>query len=137
MAARRQVVLCYFLMGLGATEIATNLRIPLRTIERDLEELKVWILQETDLEKMRSVKRSVLTWEQAQKEMWALYHRPAKPGEADLTRKLGAMGHIIAINRQLDDLLLRPPTKEVLEMRREFERMKAEYEFSKRNGLIR
>jgi hypothetical protein len=47
------------------------------------------------------------------------------------------MSHIISINRELDDLLLLPPTKEVLEMRREFERMKEEYEFSKRNGILR
>jgi hypothetical protein len=102
-----------------------------------VEELKIWVTQEVEVDQIRTLKQSLLTWQHAQKEMWALYYHPAKSGEAELSRKLGAMNHIIAINREMDDLLFRPPTKEVMEMRREYARMRAEFEFAKRNGLLR
>jgi len=133
---RRQLVLRYYLMVLDAAEIARNTKTPLRTIQRHLEEIRVWITQQADAEKLRTLKQAILTWQLAQKEMWILYHRPTSPGESEPKRKLGAMGHIIAINRQLDDLLLRPPTSELLQIRTEFQRMSAEYESAKRNGFI-
>ena len=127
-------------MGLGASEIAPLLHTPLRTVQRDVEELKIWVTQEAEVEQVRSFKQSLLTWTQAGKEMWALYGRPTRPGETsgvEVSRKLGAMAHIIAINREMDNLLFRPPTREIMEMRREYERMKSEYELAKRNGVIR
>jgi len=123
-------------MSLGAAEIARILHTPLRTIEHDLEEVRIWVRQETETENLRTLKQSVLTWGQMQKEMFTLYHRPTQPGETDLARKLGAMDYLIAINKQLDDLLLSPSAKELAEIRTEYLRVKSEYEYAKRNGLL-
>lgn len=78
--ARRQLVLRYYLRGMGPEEIA---RVPgisasQATIYRDLEELKIYLAQKIDAEQLWPIRRAVALREELQREAWRIYHLPPR-----------------------------------------------------------
>ena len=79
-AARRRLVLRYYLRGMGPEEIARvpGINASQATIYRDLEELKIAMAQKIDAEQLWPIRRTVALREELLRETWRIYHLPPR-----------------------------------------------------------
>lgn len=95
---RQEKVFDLYVKGLHTTEISRQLGSGLRTIQRDIDDVKVWLEQNNDVHKLRTWARADAEYADLWREGQVLLHNPALHGD-DPTLKL----RIIDELRQIAD----------------------------------
>ena len=103
---RQQLVCRYFLRGLTVPEVAQQLRVTVRTIQLDYQEIKVDLFQVIQTRELRSLKLALRELDELWREAWTLYHRPPREGSDDRGVKAMLLMDLLHISTEKNRLLL-------------------------------
>jgi hypothetical protein len=79
MVNRQRIVCSLLIKGMSATEIARQVRVrTLRTIERDIEEIRANFTNTTQTEQIRNLALADAEFGELWRESWILYHRTSQ-----------------------------------------------------------
>lgn len=103
-ANRQRLVLRYLVKGFSASEVARQLGVSDRTVERDFQEINAEFHKILERDKVRSWALADAEYEEMWRECWVLFHRPAAEGENDRVNKLAIIDRQLRIKAQRDAL---------------------------------
>jgi hypothetical protein len=90
--------------GFSTSEIARQLGVSDRTIERDFQEIRAKFHRINERDEVRSWALADAEYGEMWRECWVLFHRPTAEGENDRVNRLAVMDRLLRIKAQRDAL---------------------------------
>lgn len=112
--ARQERVQRLYIRRVQPTEMARVEQVDIRTIQRDLKDIKSKLLQVVPIQQLRTPTLAMAEADEISRELWTLYHRaPREAQEDDRRIKIMILSHLAKVSDLKNRLIFQTPAQPV------------------------